>query len=208
MIAASPPSLILVGLGNPGLHFTTTRHNVGFYILDCLCTHYGAPPWKKEGRLHTVRWTCAHLPVVCLKPMTFMNLSGEPLSGYGATYPRNQWMVLHDDVDQSLGLLKFKKQGSAGGHRGLLSVNAHVGSDYGRWRVGVGRPEHPDQMPSYVLSSFSSAEQKVLEQLVHLFVGNFDVLCKRLQETDTAAWADTLQQWTCTLSQKKRLQEL
>ena len=167
------PSLVIVGLGNPGKAYERTRHNAGFHALDTLSEAYGTGNWTsmskfsaegKEARIGVV-------PVLLLKPQTFMNLSGETIRKVVDFYkidPAQALLVLTDDIDLPLGTPRLRRSGSAGTHNGLKSVIEHIGEGFPRLRLGIGpKPEQAD-LASWVVSAFSEEERKVMDGLYAL----------------------------------------
>ena len=153
---------IIAGLGNPGASYADTRHNVGFMVLDRLAQHFHAP-WKTQkaykGEL------AAGPGLLLVKPQTFMNLSGEcvgALMRYFKFSPE-QVLVVYDDISFPCGTMRLRAAGSAGGHNGMKSLIAHLGSDrFPRLRVGIGVPGQKD-MVGHVLGKFSPEEKPLLE---------------------------------------------
>ncbi|MGA9872435.1 MAG: aminoacyl-tRNA hydrolase [Rhodococcus sp. (in: high G+C Gram-positive bacteria)] len=163
------PALI-VGLGNPGTQYETTRHNVGFMVADVLAGRIGAKfSSHKKSNSDVVQARLFDRPVVVAKPRTFMNLSGQPvaaLARFFSVEPSNI-VVVHDELDIDFGAIRLKLGGGEGGHNGLRSVSQHLGTkDYLRTRVGVGRPPGRMDAASYVLKPFSAAERKDLGVIV------------------------------------------
>ncbi|WP_072807019.1 aminoacyl-tRNA hydrolase [Rhodococcoides yunnanense] len=159
------PALI-VGLGNPGPQYETTRHNAGFLVADVLAARIGAKfSSHKKSNSDVVQARLADRPVVVAKPRTFMNLSGQPvaaLARFFSVEPANI-VVVHDELDLEFGTIRLKLGGGEGGHNGLRSVSQHLSTkDYLRVRVGVGRPPGRMDPASYVLKPFSAAERKDL----------------------------------------------
>lgn len=158
----SAPVRIIVGLGNPGRDYAETRHNVGFMVLDRLARHFGAE-WKADKARKAE--LAAGPGVLLVKPQTFMNLSGEsvgPLMRYYKFEPE-QVLAIHDDTAFPVGSLKLRTSGSAGGHNGVKSLIAHLGSErFPRIRVGIGVPGQKE-MVSHVLGKFSPEERPALE---------------------------------------------
>lgn len=155
---------LVAGLGNPGKDYDRTRHNVGFLVLDELARRAGAP------FTHEPKWN-ADLAraggVTFMKPMTFMNLSGEAVGDFNRFYkiaPEDTLVVL-DDVALPLGRLRLRGTGSDGGHNGLASVQAHLGTErIPRLRIGIGGPK--SSLVGHVLGKFSTEENTVLAQTV------------------------------------------
>ncbi len=154
--------LLVVGLGNPGREYANNRHNVGWMILDELARRHGGS-WKGKfsGQLAEIR-VDGH-KVALLKPETYMNDSGRPVSAAARFFKVDPEAVLvvHDEGDFDLGRLQARKGGGLAGHNGLRSITQHLKTqDFLRLRVGVGRPERGDPRPlaDYVLSDFEPAD--------------------------------------------------
>lgn len=156
---------LLVGLGNPGKEYEGNRHNVGFMAIDRVAAEYGFSSFKKkfEGELSEGR--IGGQRVALLKPMTFMNVSGQSI-GQAAKFFKvtpNRVIIFHDELDLLPGKLRVKKGGGHGGHNGLKSADAHLNSqDYWRVRLGIGHPGDKDRVTGYVLGDFSKEEKKWL----------------------------------------------
>lgn len=161
---------LVVGLGNPGGRYAATRHNAGFMVVDELAARAGAVFRAKfSGELGEIE--LAGKPALLLKPMTFMNSSGQSVRAASAFYKVSleQILVVHDELDLPFGQQRLKQGGGDAGHNGLRSVTAHLGSPgYLRLRFGVGRPP-PDfggTPADFVLEAFASAEKAVLPELL------------------------------------------
>ena len=157
---------LIVGLGNPGRQYDRTRHNAGFRAMEALARRLGCPldRVKFQGRMGQ----CAHggQKLVLLLPQTFMNLSGNAGAEAVRFYrlPPERVLVLCDDISLEPGRLRVRGSGSAGGHNGLKSIIARLGSqDFPRVKIGVGAKPHPDyDLADWVLSTFSQQEEKAL----------------------------------------------
>ena len=153
---------LIVGLGNPGIQYARSRHNVGFLVLDLLAEKHHLSFSRRrfdallaEGDLEGAR-------VLLCKPQTFMNLSGKAVGKLSAFYriPSRDIIVCYDDLDLPLGRIRLKPRGSAGGHHGMESIIAALGhSDFARLRVGIGRPTSKEDV-SHVLGRFSEEEEQ------------------------------------------------
>ena len=169
---------LIVGLGNPGKKYEKNRHNIGFLVVDYLIEQFNASKVssKFKGDLFKSK------EYLFLKPNTFMNLSGESVVLVKEYYKidNNDIIVIHDDIDLKLGALRFKKGGSSGGHNGLKSIDKHIGNDYWRVRVGVGRPERKEEVVNYVLSDFSEEELECVKK-------NFENIKKAIEDIENAA---------------------
>jgi PTH1 family peptidyl-tRNA hydrolase len=175
------PSHLIIGLGNPGEEYTRTRHNIGFMVADEIAAQYRCGTWKKKFR--GLITSADHF--LLLKPQTFMNLSGESALEAINFYQleAKQIIVFHDDLDLLPGQVKIKQGGGSGGHNGLKSLDAHIGPDYWRVRLGIGRPLTEEGMPvkgdsvtSYVLNPFSKADKLWLEPLVTVLTSKLALL--------------------------------
>ena len=160
---------LIVGLGNPGRAYEKTRHNVGFDVVELLASRSGAEFRKRlMAPVQTAEARIGGGPVLLVKPLSFMNASGPPVAGLvrkKGVAPQDLVVVV-DDVDLPLGKLRIRPKGSAGGHNGLKSLIAHVGSDeFVRVRVGVGRPGEGD-MVKHVLSKFAPDERDVIVEAI------------------------------------------
>ncbi|MDP3293837.1 MAG: aminoacyl-tRNA hydrolase [Nevskia sp.] len=155
----------IVGLGNPGAEYERTRHNTGFWFVDALASAYrgsfrSEPKFKGE----VARIRIGNDELLLLKPMTFMNKSGEAIQALAAFYklPASDILVAHDELDLPVGTLKLKRAGGHGGHNGLRSVHQHLGEEYLRLRIGIGHPGTKDQVLGYVLGRPNSADDKLI----------------------------------------------
>jgi len=166
---------LVVGLGNPGPGYAGNRHNAGFMVADVLAKRMGAGFKRERSRVLAVSGRLAGLPglpgmpVLVAKPMSYMNLSGGPVSAAAAFYkiPPARTVVVHDELDLPFGTIRLKLGGGDSGHNGLRSVTASFGTrDYFRVRIGIGRPPGRQDPAHYVLTDFSSAERKELPFVV------------------------------------------
>ena len=163
---------LIVGLGNPGRAYERTRHNVGWWVVDHLADVWHLGGWREDGQALVVSGRLGAAHVRLLKPLTFMNLSGAALVPYlrRPTFdPATDLLVVVDDVALSVGRIRLRAQGSAGGHNGLKSIELEIGGrEYARLRVGV-RPVDPDrpigELADFVLSPFGSADRDVVVSL-------------------------------------------
>ena len=157
--------LLLVGLGNPGSGYARQRHNVGFMAVDAIAHAHGFSPWKSKFQGKVSEGTIGRQKVLCLKPDTYMNLSGQSV-GEAARFHKidpADIFVFHDDLDLAKGKLRTKLGGGHGGHNGLRSIDAHLGPNYHRARLGIGHPGSKELVHGYVLADFSSDDQEWLK---------------------------------------------
>ena len=135
---------LIIGLGNPGSQYEKTRHNVGFHVVDALASAY-ALRWERHGRAMIAQGMISHEKVVLVKPLTFMNNSGEAIIELIRWYKleASAIIVIYDDLDLPVGQVRLRAQGSSGGHNGINSMISHLHTNqFARLRVGIGRPLH------------------------------------------------------------------
>ena len=160
---------LLVGLGNPGRQYEGTRHNVGFDVVDHLAATHGFGRLKKwAANAEVVKGVLGSEEVVLVKPLTFMNLSGEAVGAVAGFYkvPLERLVVVHDELDFEPGVVRLKVGGGHGGHNGLRSIAAHLGAEFVRVRLGIGKPPSAQQGADYVLSRFDGASKPLIQQAV------------------------------------------
>lgn len=173
---AGTPLKAIVGLGNPGPEHALTRHNAGFWFVDALAERLGGR-FRNHSRFHgdTCRVSLAGQDVTLLKPMTFMNRSGQSiraLADFLKIAPQ-EILVAHDELDVPVGEARFKLGGGHGGHNGLRDTITHLGADFWRLRIGIGHPGHRDQVIDYVLTRAPAAEEN---QIIDAVAAALDVL--------------------------------
>ena len=157
---------LVVGLGNPGARFESTRHNMGFLALERLAEREGLRFNKLRFKAWTAEWKVGDEKVLVMKPQTYMNLSGESVGAAARFYkiPPEHILVVSDDVSLPVGKLRLRAAGSAGGHNGLKNIIQHLGSDrFPRIKVGVGMPKNAEyDMADWVIGMPMGDEQKIL----------------------------------------------
>lgn len=162
---------MLVGLGNPGPAYASTRHNVGFLCVRRLADNRGiALDRTGEGALYGLG-TLSAVSVALVLPMRYMNRSGGPAAALAGRFglSRNEILVVHDDLDLTFGKIKIKQKGGHGGHNGLRSLMEVLGGDdFPRLRIGIGRPPEGLDPADYVLSGFGAEQARVLDGLLDL----------------------------------------
>ncbi len=163
-------SYLIAGLGNPGAKYAGNRHNVGFMAVDQLSNRWGAPSFREKFKGEFTKVAVRDADVVLLKPMTYMNLSGESVQEAMRFFkvPLERVLAVHDELDLELGVVRLKIGGGTAGHNGLRSMVTHCGGPgFMRCRIGIGRPER-GRPESYVLSDFSSLERVELGPALEL----------------------------------------
>ncbi|MBN2447106.1 MAG: aminoacyl-tRNA hydrolase, partial [Phycisphaerae bacterium] len=160
---------LIVGLGNPGPQYAGTRHNIGFRCADALAEAYGLRFDGKKGKARLADGLIAGRRVLLAKPQTFMNLSGDAVSGLVNFYQIDpeRILIIYDDLDLPLGALRLRKSGGAGGHNGMRSIIQRLGTqDFPRVRVGIDRPPGRMDPAAYVLRPFGSEDAILVAETV------------------------------------------
>lgn len=160
--------ILIVGLGNPGIEYSVTRHNAGFMAVDYFANKVDEK-WSvlKNIKAQAIEMNVDGKKVVLAKPTTFMNLSGEAVQALVTRYkvePKNVW-VLYDDVDLELGTIRVRLEGSAGGHNGIKSIISVIGNQFGRIKIGVGEAPPRRKLEDWVLSKFSNTELETINEV-------------------------------------------
>lgn len=182
---------VIAGLGNPGSEYTYTRHNIGFRALDAIASSSGSISvnWQEKPSYHSTKVRIAGEQCLLVKPMLFMNLSGEALQPVLKFFkvPVDNLIVIHDELDLAPGVLKVKKGGGAAGNNGLKDIIRHLDADFTRIRLGIGHPRDEiddgnldedgkkrkrggknQNVSSWVLGEAGSNEQELLDKAVQL----------------------------------------
>ncbi len=172
--------LLLVGLGNPGARYVSTRHNVGFMAVQAIAKRLGIGPWRRRFQSVACEGTIGGARVLLLLPGTYMNESGRAVAEAAHFYklPVADITVFHDEIELPPGKVRVKVGGGIAGHNGLRSISEHIGNDYRRVRIGVGHPGHKDLVEHYVLSDFTKSEQRWVEALIEILADNVDFLVR------------------------------
>ncbi|HET9116788.1 MAG TPA: aminoacyl-tRNA hydrolase [Pseudonocardiaceae bacterium] len=160
---------LIVGLGNPGPSYAGNRHNAGFMVLDELARRVGGRFTSHKAGADLLEARLAGLRVIMARPRSFMNVSGPVVAGTARYFkiPATDVVVVHDDLDLDYGVLKVKRGGGEGGHNGLRSISACLGSkDYLRVRFGIGRPPGRMDPADFVLRDFSAVQRRELDLLI------------------------------------------
>lgn len=160
---------LIVGLGNPGEKYKNTRHNVGFRAIDFFANHHGFT-FHESARIHgsLAQGRIQQKQVILLKPMTFMNVSGESVKSCMEYFSiaQEKILVVCDDIAIVLGKIRMRMKGSSGGHNGLKSVSLSLATEeFARLRIGIDSPRLEEGLSDYVLGNFTREQQKILEEL-------------------------------------------
>jgi peptidyl-tRNA hydrolase, PTH1 family len=153
--------LLWVGLGNPGQEHARQRHNIGFMALDAIVRRHGFGPWRKRFKGEAAEGVVAGTKVLALKPLTYMNGSGDSVQAACAFHkipPADVW-AFHDELDLAPGKVRVKRGGGTAGHNGLRDMQRAFGSpDFWRVRLGIGHPGHKDRVTGHVLGNFAKVD--------------------------------------------------
>ncbi len=171
--------LLLVGLGNPGSEHRRQRHNVGFMALDAIAERHNFQPFKKRFQGEIAEGVLEGTKTLLLKPQTYMNLSGKSVGEAAHFYklPPAQVVVAHDELDLAAGKIRMKAGGGHAGHNGLRSIDAAIGPNYRRLRIGIGHPGK-DLVLGYVLQNFHADERVWLDPLLEAMAAEAGYLAK------------------------------
>lgn len=185
---------LFVGLGNPGAKYAANRHNIGFMALDRIAAEHGFGAWQSKFQGEMSLGQLGSEKVALLKPMTFMNLSGQSVGAAMRFYQLEpgDLMVFHDELDLAPGKLRCKQGGGHAGHNGLRSIHAHIGPEYARVRLGIGHPGHKDKVAPYVLSDFAKSDHVWLDDLMRGIADGAEALAIG----DTARFSNAVAQRT------------
>jgi len=164
-----PMDYLIIGLGNPGKRYESTRHNIGFMALDRLAAQFEIALKQKSFNALWGKGTIAGSNVLLAQPQTFMNLSGTSVRQLQSFFKMDisNLIVIHDDLDLPFGAVKLKAGGGTAGHKGLASIESNLGtSEFIRVRLGIGKPVDKSRIEGYVLEPFRKGEQVVLPEVL------------------------------------------
>ncbi len=159
---------LIIGLGNPGRQYRGNRHNIGFMVVDRLAADNGIQSSKVQNKAIVGDGRVAGQRVILAKPQTYMNNSGDavgPLANFYKIPPENIFVV-YDEMDIPLGTIRLREKGGAGGHNGMKSIIQHIGQDFPRMRLGVGRPPGRMEPPAYLLQDFSNEQLPIVSDMI------------------------------------------
>jgi len=159
---------LIVGLGNPGRNHAFNRHNVGFMAVDKLALDQGIDLRRVQSKAIVGNGRLAERAIILAKPQTFMNLSGEAVGGLASFYriPPSAVLVIYDELDIPFGVIRLREKGGAGGHNGMRSIIQHLGNDFPRLRLGIGRPPGRMDPAAYVLQDFGRDELPLVSEML------------------------------------------
>ncbi|EEX08248.1 peptidyl-tRNA hydrolase [Ruegeria lacuscaerulensis ITI-1157] len=159
---------LFVGLGNPGAKYARNRHNIGFMAVDAIADAHGFGPWRSKFQGEVSEGRLGREKVLLLKPMTYMNRSGQSVGEAMRFYKLDSTdvTVFHDELDLAPGKVRAKSGGGHAGHNGLRSIHDHIGAAYDRVRLGIGHPGRKELVSAYVLGDFAKADSQWLEDVL------------------------------------------
>ena len=172
--------IIIAGLGNPGPKYANNRHNAGFMAADAIASRHSFSPWSRKFHGEIATGTIAGERVLLLKPQTFMNLSGQAV-GEAMRFHKltpAEVIVLYDELDLAPGKVRVKTGGGAGGHNGIKSIDAHIGKEYRRVRIGIGHPGVKELVHAHVLGDFAKPDREWVDDLMTAIADAADHLVK------------------------------
>jgi PTH1 family peptidyl-tRNA hydrolase len=177
--------LLFVGLGNPGPKHAGNRHNVGFMAVQAIARRHNLSPWRRRFQGVAVEGNIADERVLLLLPGTYMNESGRAVMEAAHFYKlqSDNIVVFHDEVDLPPLKIRVKVGGSDAGHNGLRSITAHLGNDYKRVRIGIGKPDVKELVPIHVLGDFAKSEWAAIEALCDVIADNAALLVEGKDST-------------------------
>lgn len=179
----SPYDLLLVGLGNPGIEYEQTRHNVGYRAMDAFCEKHNVKCDRMKYNSYLGEYKNDGIRVLLMKPLTYMNNSGEAVGEVARFYkiPPENILVLFDDISLDPGVIRIRRRGSAGGHNGLKDIIARLGSEeFMRIKIGVGAKPHPDyDLKDWVLGKFPPEQAEDIENALKNTVKAIDECLSR-----------------------------
>ncbi|WP_306029357.1 aminoacyl-tRNA hydrolase [Stappia sp. MMSF_3263] len=182
---------LIVGLGNPGAKYARNRHNIGFLAVDAIHgRNAGFGPWRSRFQAEVSEGVLEGDKVLLMKPQTYMNESGRSVGDAARFYKLTpaDVIVLYDELDLAPGKVRTKVGGGSGGHNGIRSIDAHLGKEYSRVRLGIGHPGHKDRVTAHVLGDFAKVDADWLDPLLDavaseaglLVGGHHSEFCNRL----------------------------
>jgi PTH1 family peptidyl-tRNA hydrolase len=170
--------LLFVGLGNPGPKHASNRHNIGFMAVQAIARRHELSPWRRRFQGVAVEGNIAKERILLLLPGTYMNESGRAVGEAANFYKLDTGsiVVFHDEVDLAPAKVRVKVGGGVAGHNGLRSITAHIGNEYKRVRIGIGKPDVKELVPMHVLGDFAKSEWAWVEALCDVMAENASLL--------------------------------
>lgn len=173
-------SFLVVGLGNPGREYAANRHNIGFMAIDHLAHAHGAQTGRFKLKAMTGDFRLGVHKIILVKPQTYMNDSGSavgPLAKFYKVDPK-RIIVIYDELDLEFGMVRIREKGSAGGHNGMKSIIKHIGPDFPRIRLGIGRPKGKMPVKAHVLQDFGKQDVEVADLMLERTTSAIETLVR------------------------------
>lgn len=174
---------LIVGLGNPGTEYAATRHNIGFDMVTYLSDKYGIALRSKEGKAIVGKGVIEGQKVMLVQPQTYMNLSGESVRALMDYYKltTDEIVIIYDDISMPVGQVRIRPKGSAGGHNGIKSIIAHLGTqEFPRIKIGVGQNQENGDLVKHVLGRFSKEDDAKIRDVFALQKRDFWPFCRKM----------------------------
>jgi len=173
--------LLIAGLGNPGIEYQDTRHNIGFSIIDSIAEQLNFPVYSNKFSSLISSKMIGQNKITLVKPQTYMNLSGNAISKAINFYKLEleNLIVIHDDLDLQFAKIKMKIGGGSGGHNGIKSLDQHLGQEYYRLRIGIGKPLFQQNVSNFVLNKFTNEEEIIIAKLINNVISKLELIIAR-----------------------------
>ena len=196
---------LIIGLGNPGPDYENTRHNIGFNAIDLIAEHFDFPSFSNKFSSLVSSKIIDSNKITLLKPQTYMNLSGQSASQIIHFYKISlkDVIVIHDDLDLKLAQVKMKIAGGSGGHNGIKSIDQHLGINYYRIRLGIGKPVTQQDISKFVLNKFSQEESNLMTKAINSLLDNFGLILSK----DSASLMNKLSMDNKTSTSKEKIKD-
>jgi PTH1 family peptidyl-tRNA hydrolase len=175
---------LVIGLGNPGFKYKETRHNLGFNAIEALAEKFKISEFQDKFDGKIAKATIFNQDVIFFLPMTFMNNSGIPISKIVNFYkiPLSDIFIIFDDLDLAVGKIKIRMGGRDAGHNGLKSIDSHIGKNYNKIKIGIGRPALASMVTNYVLNKFDESEFYQVNAILKFLAENFNLILSEQYE--------------------------
>ena len=175
---------LVIGLGNPGFKYKETRHNLGFNAIEALAEKFKISEFQDKFDGKIAKATIFNQDVIFFLPMTFMNNSGIPISKIVNFYkiPLSDIFIIFDDLDLAVGKIKIRMGGRDAGHNGLKSIDSHIGKNYNKIKIGIGRPVLASMVTNYVLNKFDESELDQVNATLNFLAENFNLILSEQYE--------------------------
>ena len=177
--------IVVAGLGNPGKRYLNTRHNLGFKVIDSIKYHCTFPEYKEKFNGYYTKKKVSNIDVVLIKPMTFMNCSGDSIEKLINFYKlkSEELIVIYDDFDMEIAKIRIKKTGSHGGHNGIKNIISKIGMNFIKFKIGIKSDSNTKDPKIFVLEKFTKEEMLLIESITKKISDNFEFLISKNFQT-------------------------